>query len=140
MVTDSGRVTIEEGVVFGQGGGRDLRCDIFTPPGKPHDAPAVLLVHGGGWRSGDRSQLRGYGVLLGREGFVCVASEYRLTPASRWPAQLHDVKAAIRWMRANADRLGIDKVAFDGKQWTRAKGWQSATASATAVVATMYQK
>ncbi|PZS13748.1 MAG: hypothetical protein DLM57_15885 [Pseudonocardiales bacterium] len=44
------------------------------------------------------------------------------------------------WFVANADRLGIDKVAFDGKQWTRAKGWQSATASATAVVATMYQK
>lgn len=116
MTTMTGRVTIEEGVIFGQGGGRDLRCDIYTPPGEPRNAPAVLLVHGGGWRSGDRSQLRGYGVLLGREGYVCVASEYRLSPEATWPGLLHDVKAAIRWMRVNADRLGIDpaRIAISG--------------------------
>jgi acetyl esterase/lipase len=116
MVTDTGRVTIEEGVVFGTAAGRDLRCDIFTPPGSPRRAPGVLLLHGGGWRSGDRSQLRGYGILLGREGYVCVASEYRLAPAHHWPAHLHDVKAALRWMRANADRLGIDpeRIAVSG--------------------------
>jgi acetyl esterase/lipase len=116
MATDSGRVAIEEGVVFGSGGGRELRCDIFTPPGRPQRAPGVLLVHGGGWRSGDRSQLRGYGVLLGREGYVCVASEYRLSPDYHWPAHIHDVKAALRWMRANADRLGIDpdRIAVSG--------------------------
>lgn len=104
----AGRVTIEERVVFGRGGDRELRCDVFTPPAGARNAPGVLLVHGGGWREGDRSQLRGYGILLGREGFVCVASEYRLAPGATWPAQIHDVKAAIRWMRANADRLGID--------------------------------
>lgn len=65
---------------------------------------------------GDRGQLRGYGVLLGRLGYVCVSTEYRLTGESRWPAQIHDVKAALRWMRANADRLGIDptKIAVSG--------------------------
>ena len=51
-------------------------------------------------------------------------------PGARWQT--------AAWFVANADRLGIDKVAYDGKQWTRAKGWKSATASATAVVATMY--
>lgn len=106
--TETGRVTIEEGVVFGTGDGRELRCDIYTPPGRPTNAPGVLLIHGGGWRTGDRSQLRGYGVLLGREGYVCVASEYRLAPGATWPALLHDVKAALRWMRANAEQLGID--------------------------------
>ncbi len=102
--------------MFGTGGGRDLKADVFTPPGEVKDAPAVLLVHGGGWRQGDRSQLRGYGVLLGRRGYVCVASEYRLIPESPWPAQIHDVKAALRWMRANAGRLGIDpdKIAIEG--------------------------
>ncbi|GAB4323936.1 MAG: hypothetical protein Kow0010_05610 [Dehalococcoidia bacterium] len=112
----AGRVTIEEGVVFGRGGGRELRCDVFTPPGGARNAPAVLLVHGGGWREGDRTQLRGYGILLGREGFVCVASEYRLAPGATWPAQIHDVKAAIRWMRANAGELGInaDQIAIEG--------------------------
>lgn len=112
----TGRVTIEEGVVFARGGDQDLRCDVFTPPGGADHAPAVLLVHGGGWREGDRTQLRGYGILLGRAGFVCVASEYRLAPGATWPAQIHDVKAAIRWMRANAGRLGIDpnRIAIEG--------------------------
>ena len=109
-------MTIEEGVVFGTAGGRDLKADVFVPPGEVKDAPGVLLVHGGGWRGGDRSQLRGYGVLLGRRGYVCVASEYRLVPESPWPAQIHDVKAALRWMRANSTSLGIDpdKIAIEG--------------------------
>lgn len=111
-----GRVQIESDVVFGTGGGRDLRCDVFTPPGGADGAPAVILVHGGAWRQGDRTQLRGYGILLGREGYVCIAPEYRLTPESPWPAQIHDVKAAIRWVRASADRLGIDpdRIAIEG--------------------------
>jgi acetyl esterase/lipase len=102
------RVTIETEVVFGRGGERDLHCDIYTPPGGADAAPAVILVHGGAWRQGDRTQLRGYGILLGREGYVCIAPEYRLTPESPWPAQIHDLKAAIRWVRANARQLGID--------------------------------
>ncbi len=114
--SEAGRVTIEEGVVFGTGGGRDLRCDIFTPPGSPQRAPGVLLLHGGGWSGGDRGQLRGYGILLGRLGYVCMASEYRLSGEAQWPAQIHDVKAALRWMRANAARLGIDpeRIAVSG--------------------------
>ena len=112
----SDRVTVERDVVFGTGGGRDLLCDVYTPPGKVEGAPAVILVHGGAWRQGDRAQLRGYGIRFGREGYVCVAPEYRLTTESRWPAQIHDVKAAIRWTRANADRLGIDpnRIAIEG--------------------------
>lgn len=115
-MTESGRVTIDEGVVFGTGGGRELRADVFRPPGQDGPAPAVLLLHGGGWQIGDRSQLRGYGVLLGRAGYVCVASEYRLLPEARWPAQIHDVKTALRWMRAEADALGIDpeRIAVEG--------------------------
>lgn len=113
---ESGRVTVENDIVFGTGGGRELRCDIYTPPGAPKDAPGVLLVHGGGWSGGDRSQLKGYGILLGRLGYVCVASEYRLSGESKWPAQIHDVKAALRWMKANAAKLGVDpqRIAVEG--------------------------
>lgn len=111
-----GRVKIEEGVVFGTGGGRDLCCDVFTPPSQTAPSPAVLLIHGGGWRGGDRTQLRGYGILLGRAGFVCVATEYRLVGEAPWPAQIHDVKAAVRWIRANAPSLGADptRIAVEG--------------------------
>jgi acetyl esterase/lipase len=102
------RVNIREGVVFGTGGGRELRCDIFEPPPAIKNGIGVLLVHGGGWSQGDRSQLKGYGVLLGRRGYTCVASEYRLTGEGLWPAQIEDVKCALRYMRASAAEFGID--------------------------------
>ena len=99
-------------------GGRDLRCDVYTPPGVAagSSAPCVVLVHGGAWRSGDKTQLRGYGILLGRAGYVCVAPEYRLVGESPWPAQIHDVKAAIRWVRASASELGVEpsRIAIEG--------------------------
>lgn len=112
----SARVRIDDAVVFGTGGGRELRCDVFTPPAGTGNGVGVLLVHGGGWVQGDRSQLRGYGILLGRLGYTSVACEYRLAGESVWPAQLHDVKAALRWMRANSAILGIDadKIAVSG--------------------------
>lgn len=108
LTQQAGRVTIEEAVVFGQGGERDLVCDVYQPPEAGANRPAVLLLHGGGWQNGDRAQLKGYGIALARLGFVCVASEYRLSGEAAWPAQIHDCKAALRWMRANAEELGID--------------------------------
>ncbi len=102
------RVNIREGVVFGKGGGRELGCDVYEPPVAVRNGVGVLLVHGGGWSGGDRSQLKGYGILLGRKGYLCIASEYRLTGEALWPAQIEDVKAALRWMRANAGELGFD--------------------------------
>jgi len=103
-----GRVTVEQHVVFGTGGDRDLQCDVFLPPQPGSGRAAILLVHGGGWIQGDRSQLHGYGIQLARYGFVCIASEYRLSGEAVWPAQIHDVKAAVRWVRANAAAYGID--------------------------------
>jgi acetyl esterase/lipase len=102
-------IGVREGVVFGNGGGRDLLCDIYTPPGSVTRAPGVILLHGGGWRGGNRGMMQGYGERLAAAGFVCVAPEYRLTGESSWPAQIHDVKVAIRWMRARSDELGVDE-------------------------------
>ena len=115
-VPESQRVTVEEGIVVGRGGDRDLRADLFTPPPGAANGVGVLLVHGGGWVQGDRTQLRGYGILLGRAGYTSLACEYRLAPGARWPSQLHDVKAALRWFRANAPRLGIEpgRIAVSG--------------------------
>jgi acetyl esterase/lipase len=104
-----GRVTIENDVVFGTTGSRDLKCDIYHPPIEGNHHPGLLIIHGGAWRSGDRSQLRYYGIQLARYGFVGVACEYRLSGEAPWPAQIYDVKAAVRWMRANANQLGIDE-------------------------------
>jgi acetyl esterase/lipase len=103
-----GHVKVEKDVVFGTTGKRDLKCDIYHPPLKEDHRPGLLLIHGGGWQSGDRSQLRYYGIQMARYGFVGLSCEYRLSAEAPWPAQIHDVKAAVRWMRANAARLGMD--------------------------------
>lgn len=109
LVEEAERVSLEEGVVYGSGGGRELRCDIYRPPaGARQTGAAVLLVHGGSWRGGDRTQLRRYGWRLGRAGYVGVAIEYRLIPETWFPGFLHDVKAAIRWTRSHSGDLGID--------------------------------
>jgi len=111
-MADKPRVTIRENVVFARAGERELLCDVFTPPAEPDGAgaprPGVLLVHGGGWRGGDKLQMRAYGIQLALEGFVCISSSYRLTPQAPWPAQIHDVKAALRYVHSHAEELGID--------------------------------
>ncbi len=101
-------IQIQEDVVFGSGGGRDLVADVYTPEGIETPAPAVLMLYGGGWRRGDIKNLRERALTLAGHGFVVVASEYRLSGESRWPAHIHDTKAAIRWLHANAETLGID--------------------------------
>jgi acetyl esterase/lipase len=107
-----GRVRVEDAVVFGNAGDRALCCDLFHPPEAAGesgaDRPAIVLIHGGSWSGGDRTQLRGYGIALARRGYVCMAIEYRLTGVAKWPAQLHDAKASLRYLRTHSARLGID--------------------------------
>jgi acetyl esterase/lipase len=103
--------TVEHDIPFGHTGpngtGRPLHCDIYQPTG-PRLGIGVLLVHGGGWREGSREMVIGQAEALAAQGFTCVACEYRLTPEAPWPAQLQDVKCAVRFMRASAGTLGID--------------------------------
>jgi acetyl esterase/lipase len=86
---------------------RELQMDLVMPPGKG-PFPAVLGVHGGGWRSGSRQDLAKLTNLLAQKGFVAATISYRLAPESRFPAQIHDVKAAVRWLRKHADTYKID--------------------------------
>jgi acetyl esterase/lipase len=94
---------------------RDLSIDIFWPD-QDTKKTAVILLHGGGWMAGHRSEMHRYASLLRAQGFLAVAAEYRLTGEALWPAQILDVKDIIRWVRANADRLRIDpeKIALQG--------------------------
>jgi acetyl esterase/lipase len=108
LTKQPGSVEVREDVIFGTGGGRELKCDVYLPPVDGKGRMAVLLIHGGGWRFGDKSMLKDYGVQLARYGFVCVSCEYRLSGELTWPAQIEDCKAALRWMKTNADALGLD--------------------------------
>lgn len=104
----SGDFRRRDNVVFGQGGGRDLHCDIYEPVKFPANRTAVLMIHGGSWIRGDKSAMQAQAECLVRRGYVCVALEYRLIQESPWPAQIHDVKAGMRWLRANAMDLNVD--------------------------------
>lgn len=84
-----------------------LAADVFVPDSAGR-LPAVLLVHGGRWESGSRAETQGIAEQLAEAGFVVVNADYRLAPAYRFPAPLHDLQLAVRWMRANADRFRID--------------------------------
>ena len=130
MKIQEGRVSIQEGIVIGDGGRKSLKADIFLPPIEGKNRPAVLFIHGGGWMEGDRSQLRGYGILLARLGFVCMCNSYRLSSESIWPAQIQDVNCAIRYLRANATDLGLDPERI-GVSGNSAGGHLSLMAAAT---------
>ena len=130
MKIQEGRVSIQEGIVIGDGGGKSLKADIFLPPIEGKNRPAVLFIHGGGWIEGDRSQLRGYGILLARLGFVCMCNSYRLSSESIWPSQIQDVNCAIRYLRANAANLGLDPERI-GVSGNSAGGHLSLMAAAT---------
>jgi acetyl esterase/lipase len=88
-------------------GDQPLKADVFLPQGDG-PFPAVLVVHGGAWRSGSKGQLSFVSRALAEAGYVAVAINYRLAPAHRFPAQIEDCKAAVRWMRDNAERFKID--------------------------------
>lgn len=94
-------------LVYGTGSGRDLYLDVLRPdvPLLP-PRPAVLWVHGGGWREGSRSPSPSW--MLAERGFVTASTSYRFSEVAAFPAQIHDVKAAIRFLRANAGLFGID--------------------------------
>ncbi|MEZ0541167.1 alpha/beta hydrolase fold domain-containing protein [Fibrella arboris] len=103
-------VTVKTNVVYCRQNGRDLHLDAFYPTKSPgrQRRPAVLVIHGGGWRSGDRSQHIPLAQRLAAAGYVAVTVEYRLSTEAYYPAAVHDLKAATRWLRANADAYGID--------------------------------
>jgi acetyl esterase/lipase len=111
-------MSIEEDVVFGTTGqsGRELRLDIFRPQPEKSLKTAVLQLHPGGFRVGNRKMIHSRAEKLSQFGFTCLAAEYRLVGEAPWPAQIYDVKAAIRWIRANAAQLDIaaDRIVVQG--------------------------
>lgn len=91
--------------------GHPLLLDIYQPDEVSANlCPAVLLIHGGGWISFDKSTMSGMGNFLARSGYVAFAVDYRLMQGKEnlWPAQLDDVQHAVRWIRANAAKYHVD--------------------------------
>lgn len=89
--------------------GRELSMDVFVLQQKDEKLrPAVMLIFGGGWSSGEKANQVPMAQKLAAAGYVAMVPEYRLSPEIPYPAAVHDLKAAIRWMRAKALTYQID--------------------------------
>ncbi len=70
--------------------------------------PGLVVIHGGGWRAGDKSHMRPILAQAARMGYVAISPQYRFAPDSPHPAQIHDVKAAVRWLKSHAKEYHLD--------------------------------
>jgi acetyl esterase/lipase len=105
------QISGQRDVSYGSADGRPLLLDIYLPEDNSSAvSPAVILIHGGGWTSFDKSTMRTMGTFLARSGFVAFSVDYRLMQGTenRWPAQLDDVQRSVRWIRANATKYHVD--------------------------------
>lgn len=106
-------VTVDRDRAFATVDGTTLGLDLYRPA--EADAPVVLYVHGGGWRSGDKADSGTERLAaLAAHGVTVASVNYRLVPSATFPDQVHDLKGAVRWLRAHwrsldlrSDRLGI---------------------------------
>lgn len=87
------------------------RLDLYLPKSRKSDKPlpVIVFIHGGGWQAGNKSSgIGNIGPFVSSGDYVGVSVGYRLTNEAQWPAQIHDCKAAIRWIKANAKEYGLD--------------------------------
>lgn len=119
MVADSPSKAVAEArnLVYCKLGNRELHIDAFTPSVKKlKRMPAIIIVHGGAWRSGNHTQHIPLAQRLAALGYGCFTVEYRLSTEALYPAPVNDIKSAIQWMHANAKKFNIDtnKIAILG--------------------------
>lgn len=105
----SDQVRIIENITYVKTGHVRQKLDIFLPKASDpsQSLPLVIWIHGGGWKNGNKSALVGQQILL-RHGFALASINYRLVSHASFPAQIHDCKSAVRFLRKNAKRYGID--------------------------------
>lgn len=95
-------------LTYVQYGARALQLDLYLPASAAAPVPIVVLVHGGGWRSGDRAEFVPLALRLAERGFAAATVSYRLSDEAKYPAAIDDVDAAVRWVRAHGAGHGID--------------------------------
>ncbi|MEK7722722.1 MAG: alpha/beta hydrolase, partial [Acidobacteriota bacterium] len=101
-------VEFQKGLVYAKYGEREMRVDLFKPKRKGK-FPAVIIVHGGAWITGHHTMENPLAIALAKLGYVAITVEHRLSNEKKYPAQIHDLKASVRWLRANAKKFNIDE-------------------------------
>lgn len=106
MLGSSHGVGIMSDQVYSRAGGHDLLADLYIPHSQAEPA-VVLWLHGGGWRFGDRHLSPDLAGFAGQSGLAVLSIDYRLSDEAKFPAQVEDVKTAVRWVRSIATTLGL---------------------------------
>ncbi|SNR31269.1 Acetyl esterase/lipase [Maribacter sedimenticola] len=107
----------KEDITYCTLGNRALKLDVFEPKNSTGMLrPAVIIIHGGGWRSGNRLQHYPLAEQLANKGYVSITPEYRLSTEALFPSAVYDLKAVVRWVRKNANTYQIDpeKIVISG--------------------------
>jgi acetyl esterase/lipase len=96
-----------DGITFADVDGKDLKLNVYRPGGH-FDVPAVIYLHGGGWQNGDRyTDAETRAKSAAAHGLAAITVDYRLAPGAVYPAQIHDVKAVVRWVRGAGPEHGL---------------------------------
>lgn len=109
-------VEVKKDLVYGKGGDTEMQLDLAMPAKGDGPFPAMICIHGGGWRGGKRQDVTKVIQDLAGQGYVAVTVSYRLSQTAKFPAQIEDCKAAVRWLRANAKtyKVNPDRIAASG--------------------------
>lgn len=101
-------VTAELDIVYKKASGQELRLDLYLPRDDQQLHPAIVFIHGGGFRGGTREHFRRQAAHMASEGFVGACIQYRLSGVAKFPAAVKDCKSAVRRLRADAEKYCID--------------------------------
>lgn len=118
------QIELKTGITYSTVEDQALRMDVAIPPGESGPYPAVLFIFGGGWRMGGRSQFSRHIQLAAERGYVGATIDHRLVkvqdgqPVNTFPAQVYDVKCAVRWLRSHADEYQIDPARIGVIGWS----------------------
>jgi acetyl esterase/lipase len=104
----AGEIVFEEGVEYANPDNQHLQLNLARPKDGAGPFPAIVCIHGGGFRAGERKGWDARVKKFAEHGFVAVTVTYRLAPKYQFPAAVNDVKAAVRWLRANAAKYHVD--------------------------------
>lgn len=107
------KITSVKDIVYTSYGERELHLDLFYPTKtRNKKLPVVIFIHGGGWRSGNKTMHWPMAKAIAAEGYVTATVEYRLSTEALYPAPINEIKTAIRFLRAKADTYPIDTAKF----------------------------
>jgi acetyl esterase/lipase len=101
-------VLIKSNIEYGHSGSRPLLLDLYSPKDLSEPVPAIVFIHGGSWKHGKKEDYRIYALHFAKLGYIVASVQYRLSREAPFPAAVHDVKAAVRFMRAEAESLNVD--------------------------------